>query len=413
MKKARIFILLLLPAVVLTAGCGGGKARVGKPLPAWSEGCLDIHAVNTARGECTFLILPDGTTLTVDAGEFSSEPKKYRSMPQKPDSLTRPTRTYARYMRHFMPYKDSLDYFLLTHFHMDHLGQLEPEYGRSAGGDYVLSGVTALYDEFPFREIVDRAYPAYDSLACLAMSTASLANYRRFIDHATEHNGLKAAMLRLGDSGQFPLRRRPERYPDFRITGICSNGCVWDGEKVVNHYGDGTLRENGASCGILLSYGDFDYFTAGDAGGNTRVEYPCARSIGRPVEAMKSHHHLSPHTMQDDMLAVLQPDVIVTQSFYIRDIQPDQGIIRRISESKIPGAKRMYFTNIDRSLTDADPQLYARSAGIGGHIVIRVSPGGKEYCVYMLDDSDTTYTVKQADGPFRCKPQPQNTEKHE
>ena len=33
MKKARIFILLLLPAVVLTAGCGGGKARVGKPLP--------------------------------------------------------------------------------------------------------------------------------------------------------------------------------------------------------------------------------------------------------------------------------------------------------------------------------------------------------------------------------------------
>lgn len=83
MKKARIFILLLLPAVVLTAGCGGGKARVGKPLPAWSEGCLDIHAVNTARGECTFLILPDGTTLTVDAGEFSSEPKKYRSMPQK------------------------------------------------------------------------------------------------------------------------------------------------------------------------------------------------------------------------------------------------------------------------------------------------------------------------------------------
>ena len=228
-----------------------------------------------------------------------------------------------------------------------------------------------------------------------------------------EHNGLKAAMLRLGDSGQFPLRRRPERYPDFRITGICSNGCVWDGEKVVDHYGDGTLRENGASCGILLSYGDFDYFTAGDAGGNTRVEYPCARSIGRPVEAMKSHHHLSPHTIQDDMLAVLQPDVIVTQSFYIRDIQPDQGIIRRISESKIPGAKRMYFTNIDRSLTDADPQLYARSAGIGGHIVIRVSPGGKEYCVYMLDDSDTTYTVKQADGPFRCKPQPQNTEKHE
>ena len=128
---------------------------------------------------------------------------------------------------------------------------------------------------------------------------------------------------------------------------------------------------------------------------------------------MKAHHHLSHHTMQDDMLEALQPDVIVTQSFFIRDIQPDREIIRRISESGIPGAKRMYFTNIDRSLTDADPELYARCAGIGGHVVIRVSPGGKEYHVYMLDDSDTTYTVKQIDGPFRCKPRTPNTEKHE
>lgn len=406
MRKALLFVSLLLPAVVLTAGCGGGKVKAGKPLPAWSEGYLDIHAINTARGECTFFILPDGTTLTVDAGEFSSESGKYRNMPQKPDSLTRPTRTYARYIRHFMPYKDSLDYFLLTHFHMDHLGQLEPEYGRSADGNYILSGVTALYGEIPFREIVDRAYPAYDSLAFLAMSTASLENYRRFIGHATEHNGLKAAMLRLGDRSQFPLRHHPEQYPDFSITGICSNGCVWDGEKGENYYNDGTLKENGASCGILLNYGDFDYFTAGDAGGNTRVEYPCAITIGHPIEAMKSHHHLSPRTMEDDMLEILQPDVIVTQSFYIRDIQPDQGIIRRISASTIPGAKRMYFTNIDRSLTDANPQLYSRCAGIGGHVVIRVSPGGKEYYVYMLDDSDTTYNVKQIDGPFRCKPQP-------
>ena len=399
MKRTLLFVSLLLPAVVLTAGCGGEKAGAGKPLPAWSEGYLDIHAVNTARGECTFFILPDGTTLAVDAGEFSTEPPMYRTVPQKPDSLTRPTLVYARYMRHFMPNKDSLDYFLLTHFHGDHMGTLEPEYVKSADGDYVLSGVTALYEQLPFREIVDRAYPAYDSLACLAMS-ASLPNYRKFIDHAVQRSGLKAGMLRLGDSGQFPLRHAPQRYPGFSITGICSGGCVWDGEKITDYYGDGTLRENGASCGILLSYGDFDYFTAGDIDGRS-VEYPSALSIGRPIEAIKSHHHLSPHTMEDNMLDVLSPDVIVTQSFYIRDIQPDRDIIRRISER---GTSRMYFTNIDRSLTSADPELYSRYAGIGGHVVIRVSPGGKEYFVYMLEDGDTEYRVKQIDGPFSCKP---------
>ena len=30
--------------------------EIGKPLSAWAEGCLDIHAINSGRGECTFYI---------------------------------------------------------------------------------------------------------------------------------------------------------------------------------------------------------------------------------------------------------------------------------------------------------------------------------------------------------------------
>lgn len=404
MKRATLVLCLLIPAVFLTAGCGIENDRVGQPLPPWQEGYLDIHAINTGRGECTLLILPDGTTLAIDAGEFSREPDSYRAVAQKPDTLTRPAHTYAAYMRHFMPYGDSLDYMLVTHFHMDHFGQIEPEYGQSDIGDYVLSGVTALYEELPFRELVDRAWPAYDSLACQAMSKVSLANYRRFVDHATTHRGLKASALRLGADDQFTLRHAPERYPDFAVTGLCANGCIWDGRQVVNCYEGEVPRENGASCGILVRYGAFDYFTAGDIGDNSRIEYPCAKAVGRPVEAMKSNHHLSPHTMSERMLSVLEPDVIVTQSFYVRAIQPDTAAIRRISERRGEGAGRMYFTNIDPSLTAAAPELYARSAGIGGHVVIRVAPGGREYRVYLLDDSDMEYRIKQADGPFFCKP---------
>lgn len=404
MKRAVFVLFLLIPAVVLTAGCGGRNDRVGQPLPPWQEGYLDIHAINTGRGECTLLILPDGTTLAIDAGEFSREPDSYRAVAQKPDTLTRPTHVYAAYMRHFMPHRDSLDYMLVTHFHMDHFGQLEPEYERSAAGDYLLSGVTALYEELPFRELVDRAWPAYDSLACRAMSEASLANYRRFVDHATMHSGLKASALRLGADDQFPLRHAPEQYPDFAITGLCANGCVWDGGQVTNCYEGKVPRENAASCGILVRYGAFDYFTAGDIGDNSRLEYPCAKAVGRSVEAMKSNHHMSRHTMSERMLSVLDPDVIVTQSFYVRAIQPDTAAIRRISEHRGKGAGRMYFTNIDPSLTEADPELYARSAGIGGHVVIRVAPSGREYRVYLLDDTNMEYRIKQVDGPFLCKP---------
>ena len=63
-----VFALLSLP-------CSGGNAlnaKVGKTMPAWSEGYLDIHFINSGRGECCFYILPDGTTLLVDAGEIST-----------------------------------------------------------------------------------------------------------------------------------------------------------------------------------------------------------------------------------------------------------------------------------------------------------------------------------------------------
>ena len=43
------------------------KAKAGEALPAWKEGVLDIHFINTSTGECCFMIFPDGTQMLVDA----------------------------------------------------------------------------------------------------------------------------------------------------------------------------------------------------------------------------------------------------------------------------------------------------------------------------------------------------------
>ena len=88
----RKFLLTLPLVALLTVGCGGGNGTgempweedlkptptptpgtdgaVGNVLPDWEEGYLDIHFINSGRGECAFYILPDGTTLIVDAGEL-------------------------------------------------------------------------------------------------------------------------------------------------------------------------------------------------------------------------------------------------------------------------------------------------------------------------------------------------------
>ena len=77
-------------------------AQVGAPLPDWQEGLLDIHAVNTGRGECTFIIYPDGTTLLVDAGDLLGyKPSKYESVPARPSDEEEPWQVYADYILHF------------------------------------------------------------------------------------------------------------------------------------------------------------------------------------------------------------------------------------------------------------------------------------------------------------------------
>ena len=399
MKRGFLTILsLCLAVVIFTAGYNGKKARVGKPLAKWSEGYLDIHTISTGRGECIFMILPDGTSIVVDAGEFSREGKKYTNVFQRPNAQTRPTKAFGDYIRHFNPY-DAVDYFNLSHFHMDHMGNVEPEYERFAEGDYLLTGVMALHHHVPFSNVIDRAYGAYDSLNVKAMSVKVMAEYKKFLEYQTAKGAIKASRFELGAVNQFAMQHNAAAYPDFRIENVCSNGYVWDKGKVIDVY-EGIrdkIRENAASCGFVIRYGAFDFLTAGDIGDYHDLELRVAQVVGQ-VEAVKAHHHLSPHSMCLPSVEVLRPQTIVATSFYNRDIQPDKSKFDYIAQHNCA----LYCTSVGEEQLAADPESYKKCAEISGHIVIRVAPGGKEYMVYSLDDTDSKYRVKKIVGPIKC-----------
>lgn len=400
MKKSLIFILSLCLAVVtFTASYNGKKARKGRTLPAWSEGYLDIHTISTGRGECIFLILPDGTSIVVDAGEFSREGKKYKNVLQRPNAQTRPTKAFGDYIRHFNPY-DAVDYFNLSHFHMDHMGNMEPEYTKCAEGDYTLTGVMALYHHVPFREVIDRAYGAYDSLKVKAMSVKVMEEYKKFLEYHVAKGNIKASQFELGAVNQFAMKHNAAAYPNLKIENICSNGYVWRDGKAENVYEgiQDKLRENAASCGFVVRYGKFDFLTAGDIGDYHDLELRVAETVGE-VEAVKAHHHLSPHSMCQPSMEVLKPQTLVATSFYVRDIQPDKSKFGYIDNLDCD----IYCTSVGESLLEQYPKEYAVCKATSGHIVIRVAPKGDSYMVYTLDDTDSKYRVKRIDGPFKCK----------
>ena len=387
-------MFMLLPGLFCSCSNRAYKAVTGKPLPAWEEGYLDIHSINTGRGECTFYILPDGTTMLVDAGEFHTSGAKYPMVEQKPDTLTRPYKVYSTYIQNVLPCSDSIHYALATHYHMDHIGRMESDYAVSDSG-YVLTGMMALYDEIPYRTLVDRSWPEYED-------RKEQKNWERFARSMSERDGMKVEKFDLGSDSQFVLVNHPEKYPDFKIRNYHVNGLVWNNGEVMDCWKGKPVSENGASAGFLLSYGKFDWFTGGDAGNNGKVEKPTARAIGRQIEAMKGHHHMSWHTMSAQMLEILRPQVVVNQSFYAH--QPWPETMKDVLSVGMPeGQTRdVFLTNLHDSTYVDEQETLAKVKDYRGHVVIRVLPGGDSYYVYMLDDNDLKFNVKAVYGPYEC-----------
>lgn len=399
--------------------------EIGKTLSPWAEGCLDIHAVNSGRGECTFFIMPDGTSLCCDAGEITKEGGEssgdHPRVDQKPNANTRPYVTYANYITHFLPQgRKYLDYMLMTHFHNDHFGTpTDKSYTEVTrmGLTWRQTGIMALYDMVPFDKMIDRAYSPndtkYDFVKTSGSSySAGYDQYANFIQWARSAKGLKVERAKLGSTSQIKLVNDPSAYPDFVVEVNALNGKVKGDESEVKK-----VAENGTSISFLISYGDFDYLTSGDAGTNTVVEPNLARTINRKIEAMKAHHHFSWNAMSEAIMKIYQPKVIVSQSFY--DHQPDLGhdwscygtpYMDKTSYEfqnawKSYGEdsdKNWYFTNIHPTTAQMYPEEVIKMKSRNGHVVIRVKEGGDEFYVYVLDDTDFEYKVIQIDGPFSC-----------
>lgn len=108
----------------------GAQAVPALTLAPWKPGQLDIHHISTGRGSCAFLVCPDGTTLMIDAGSILThlEPArdKYLIDP-RPNASLRPGQWIARYVERCLTEanRKEIDYFLLTHFHVDHMPSID------------------------------------------------------------------------------------------------------------------------------------------------------------------------------------------------------------------------------------------------------------------------------------------------
>ena len=403
----RIKQALILASTLLAIACSDNpttpnipsipSVQIGKVLPAWSEGDFDIHLINTGRGECCFYIMPDGTTLLVDAGEIQN------------DVLATPSavpahRVYAYYIKHFMPSETKIiDYCAPSHFHIDHIGGEDSVIGRADAG-YRKSGLTALFDYIPYRHIIDRAYPVYAEDETTPPINGQLSqDWATFVTWGVANNKFTAERFEVGKN-QIVMRNNPSRFPNFSIRNICANGFVLgkgsDGKDEIKG-SKSTSAGNICSCGFHVTYGKFDYIACGDLTSSPQnlVAHYFRDYIGNGnLESFKCHHHLASNSWGSQMQAV-NFDPIVALNHGFAASKPNHERLAYI----LPIVDDFFSTNIHPTIAEAAPGTIAQIAGHSGHIVLRVKPGGDSFNVYILDDNNFEYKVKSIHGPYHSK----------
>ena len=401
MRCACIFLAVALLAVTSKA----------EQLPPWTPGTLDIHHLNTGQGNATFFVLPDATTLLVDAGDAGDRVPGALSLP---DDSRSAGEWIARYVRHISD-AERIDYAVVTHFHGDHMGFVtEGESKPSKKGDYLLSGITEVAEHVQIGKLLDRGWPDYDYPA--PITHFGMENYRRFQAWQTANTGLSVERFRPGVADQIVLVHDPASYPELEIRNLAANGEIWTGRGTETEKRFPNLAglpqqdwpsENMCSVALRVSYGKFDYYTGGDLPGWPEpgtpswwdLETPIARAIGE-VDVQQVNHHGSIDPSNPFFLATLRPRVHVIPAW--APSHPAPVVLKRLLSERIyPGPRDVFATEMREPTKLVIGPRAARLAGDHGHVVIRVHPRVESYMIYVLGEA--SYRVRTTHGPYQAR----------
>ncbi len=388
------------------------ETRSGGFLPVWNPGVLEIHHIDTGRGNATLVLGPDGTTLLIDAGEAHSAERTMS--PARPDPSRRAGEWIARYVQRQLNRigSDALDTMLLTHLHGDHVGEVAASSPQSKRGNYRLTGAADVAEAVEIREVIDRGWPDY-SYPTQPKDATSL-NYIALVQELARR-GAKVSQAQAGSASQLSLRRRPDGYSSFRARILSANGMVWAGEgenatarfRSVEGLPAAALpTENMCCVSLRFQYGGFRYYTGGDLTCDTDygrfpwhdIETPVAEAAG-PVSVAVANHHGYFDACGPAAVRALRPRVWILPTWHVS--HPAMSVLANLfSEELYPGERSVFATGMTPEALLTNERFSPLLKSSKGHIVVRVPHEGHEFTVFVMDSKDERGSVTATFGPF-------------
>jgi len=375
----------------------------GTTLPKWEKGHFRISMLFNGRGESAFLVMPDGTSLMVDCGDYVFRGRDV--VTHLPDDSRRAGEWISRYVLRENPNGRKVDYFLLTHYHSDHAGSGKFSAGRGANGTYSISGIGQAMDMLDFTTFIDRSWPNVNDPAPRNDNFDDwTVKHVKEVYAEAERRGIKVERFRL-EKGSDQIRQLHGGGGKFSFTPLCARGEILRRDGTVldlGKYGRPRSRfgENELSIGFVLSLGDFCYFTAGDFQGGVkgadgkRVEIEDILAAECPqVDVAKANHH-GHHSMPDKLVNALRARVVLAGVWHQAHMTRDA--VRRLAKGGWPclyapglfPERRRKEDAAEAWMKDVAPESF-----VGAHAVVDVAPDGKSYRLMMVTAADESFRI--------------------
>ena len=367
---------------------GAAWALEPLPLPARAEGELDIHQIDTGRGNCALILGPDGTAMMIDAGaaavpvETSGEPR--------PNGSRRPGEWMGRYALRQVP-SGKLEYLVVTHLHADHMG-----------------GVADVDAVLPIKTVIDRGFPDYgQAQPPVSPSTDTYLAYLK----ARVAQGRAVERSEVGSERQIQI-------PGLKVRIIAASGSVWTGvgDGAETHLAD--LRalpaadrpgENVFSQALRLQYGKFSYFSGGDLCCDTEdgrlpwwdTESPTVRAAGR-TEVVVADHHGYFDACGREFVRSLDAQAYIVPAWDIGHPGPAQ-MQRMVGDWPGRPLHDVFVTDLLPANALMNRRFVPKLKSRSGHVVVRVAKGGESFRIFVVDSSREEGLVTGVLGPYWCR----------
>ncbi len=324
--------LLVLASLLLTAPALAGQ----------SDGRLDIYWIDVEGGAATLLVTPGGETILLDSGN--------------------PVRRDADRILKMLGEagEKQIDHLVITHYHGDHFG------GATLLAN--LLPIRNLYDNGQFADMPDNPGKAYFDLKADKKHVVKPGESMP-LKQADEGKAAKLSLKFLGGVKQFvdPPADAAEN------TTVCSVGR--EKER------DGS--DNANSVVMLVSFGPWKFFDAGDLTWNQEARLVCPKNLVGLVDVYQVTHHGLDSSNNPLVLRSLQPQVAIMNNGVTKGCLPEvfanlkdtpslQGIYQ-VHKNLRPGEEKI---NV------ADELIANKEKECQGHYIkLSVAPDGKSYTV--------------------------------